>query len=83
MLYFNKDQVIEVDVHGMGVYDAKHYLERFIITIDRNIKEIVVIHGYRSGDALLNMVRRDLKSRKIKQRIISLNPGITSLIINN
>jgi DNA-nicking Smr family endonuclease len=73
--------VIEIDIHGMTVRDAKLALERLIAETTAN--EITVIHGYKSGDALSNMVRKTLKSKRIKQRIISLNRGETILIIHS
>ena len=72
---------IEIDIHGMTVADAKLKLERLIATLAMNVKEIDVIHGYNQGDALQNMIRKGLKSKRIKQRILSLNNGITTLII--
>jgi len=75
------NEVYTVDIHNFNVVDAKMYLERLIVSMNPEIKEIVVIHGYRRGEALMTLVRKDLKSNKIKKRILSLNPGITSLII--
>jgi len=72
---------IDIDIHGMTVSDAKIKLERLIAAAPADITEITVIHGYKHGDALSNMVRKALKSKRIKQRIISLNPGETVLVI--
>ena|GEM_PF-585193 len=71
----------EIDIHGMTVSDAKHKLERLIAQAPPNV-ELVVIHGYSGGNALCNMVRKTLKSKRIKQRILSMNPGETTLIID-
>lgn len=72
---------IEIDIHGMAVADAKFKLERLIATLAKDITEIDVIHGCNQGNALQNMIRKGMKSKKIKQRILSLNNGITTLII--
>ena len=77
-----KKQVQEVDIHGMEAWEAKYYLERLLVNIKPNVKEVIVIHGYHRGNSLMNVVRNELKSKKIKRRFISLNPGITSLILN-
>ena len=73
---------VEIDIHGMTVSEAKLKLERFITNASADISEITVIHGYSGGNALCNMVRKTLKSKRIKQKILSMNPGETTLILN-
>lgn len=75
------NDILEIDIHYYDVYCAKKQLEHLLANLDEHINEVKVIHGYKSGDALLRMVRYDLRSKRILRRIISLNPGITSLII--
>ena len=72
---------ITADIHGMTVADAKKALERLISSADKNITEITVIHGYSGGQALSNMVRKKLSHPRIKQKILSMNQGETSLMI--
>lgn len=72
---------LEVDIHGMMVPEAKKSLERIIANADTTIKEIEIIHGYSNGTALQTMVRKDLKSKRIKSKILSLNPGITTILL--
>ena len=72
---------LEVDLHGMMVSEARRELERLLNTADKNVTEIVVIHGYSGGQALQTLVRKDLRHRRIRQRILSMNPGVTSLMI--
>lgn len=63
---------IEADIHGMTVSEAKKHLKSWN-TADSTIKEIDVIHGYSNGQALQNMVRKDLKHKRIAAKILSLN----------
>lgn len=79
---FSKDQVLEVDIHKMDVWQAMNYLERLVTWTPSNIKEIVVIHGYHSGTTLLKMVRHEFKHKRIQRKFLSLNQGRTSLILN-
>ena len=72
----------EADIHGMTVSEAKKALEQLLNTADSTIKEIDVIHGYSNGQALQNMVRKDLKHKRIAAKILSLNQGITTLKLN-
>ena len=72
---------IEIDIHGMSVEEAKTYLQKRIKSIGPNTEEIVIVHGNNGGDKLAKMVRKDLKHKRIKQKILSLNAGITTLLI--
>ena len=72
---------IEADIHGMTVTEAKRALEKLLNTCDSSIREIDVIHGYTGGQALLTMVRKDLKHKRIVSRMLSMNNGVTTLRI--
>ena len=72
---------IEADIHGMRVLEAKRELETLIGRADKSIREIVVIHGYRGGSALKDMVRKELRHPRIQQKILSLNQGETTLLL--
>jgi hypothetical protein len=52
------------------------------MSLSNDVKEVKVIHGYHRGKELMNMVRYDLKNNKIERRFISLNPGVTSLMLS-
>lgn len=72
---------LEVDIHGMRAAQAKDELERLIARCGSDVHEIVVIHGYHGGRALQEMVRNELQSPKIRQKVLSLNNGQTSLLL--
>ena len=72
---------IEADIHGMRAAEAKRQLELLISRADKNIREIVVIHGYHGGSALKEMVRAELRHPRIQQKMLSLNQGETTLIL--
>lgn len=69
-----------IDIHGLTTAEAKKRLEQIISSAPPNC-EITVIHGYHGGQALQNMVRRGLKHKRIKQKVLSMNFGETTLII--
>ena len=81
MIKYITSQSVEIDIHNMRRDEAKRYLEHFLSTANGNVKEVVVIHGYASGTVLQQMVRKNLKHRRIKRKELSLNPGITTLIL--
>jgi len=64
-----------VDIHGMTELEAKKHLERYIVSLPKGQQELIVIHGYKSGQTLKNMVRNKLKSKRIIRIRASLNPG--------
>ncbi len=73
---------LEVDIHGMRAAEAKKQLELLLNRTDGTIHEIVVIHGFHGGKVLQDMVRTQLKHARIKQKILSMNGGQTTLLLH-
>ena len=71
-----------VDIHGMRVEPAKFQLETIIQNCNADITEIIVIHGYNTGQALKNMVREELNAPRIRQITASLNAGKTVIALH-
>lgn len=81
---FREGEIISIDIHKYDVVQAKYYLERLIVNIDNSkIKEMVVIHGYNRGNVLQDLVKYELRRKKIERRFLSLNSGRTSLILKS
>ncbi len=74
------DRII-IDLHNMEKDEALFYLEKAIDTATDNIKEIVVIHGYRKGQAIMNAVRKEFIHKRIEKKIIPFNQGITLIYL--
>jgi DNA-nicking Smr family endonuclease len=81
MLERQSGNILEVDIHGMRASEAKRQLELLLARAGANIREIVVIHGYHGGQVLRDMVRNDLKHPRIRQKMVSLNGGQTTLVL--
>ncbi len=64
---------IKVDIHGMRVEQARFRLESTIESCNESINEIIVIHGYKGGQKLKEMVK-DLQS----PRIASISPSFSN-----
>jgi DNA-nicking Smr family endonuclease len=77
-----KDSSLEVDLHGLTAEDAKRRLEHLLSNAGPEVKEMRVIHGYNSGQALRNMVRVRLKHPRIATKLVTLNPGETRLLLS-
>lgn len=72
---------LEVDIHGMTVAEAKRELTSLLTKCDKATHEIDVIHGCHGGTALLNFVRKEFSHPRLVKRILSLNNGMTTLVI--
>ena len=68
---------IVVDIHGMRAFAAKTYLQHLLAraSLDRDAKEVIVVHGYHSWTALRDMVRKELRSPYIKGGIPAFRTG--------
>ena len=75
------DSMLEVDLHGLTAEDAKRRLEHLLSNAGPEIREVRVIHGYNSGQALRDMVRLKLKHPRIASKLVTLNPGETRLLL--
>lgn len=71
----------EIDIHGMTVNEAISELDYYLEYLPDDVKEVVVIHGYRQGKRLLEMVRKEFQHDRIERKIVSMNPGITVFLI--
>ncbi len=73
---------LTVDIHGMRVENAKFRLESIIQGYGGKIRKIIVIHGCNNGHALMDMVRSDLKSSRIKSiESVFANDGQTVITL--
>ncbi|AIO18655.1 Smr domain protein [Candidatus Izimaplasma bacterium HR1] len=70
-----------IDIHGYTVEEARRYIERTIVKLDKNVTELVVIHGYHGGDKLKELLRspNGIRSRRINRRKYTSNQGETIL----
>lgn len=80
-MFIPDDERIILDLHDMQVDEARFFLEKAIDTAEDKIKEIVVVHGYRKGQMILNMVRHEFKHKKIEKKEIPYNKGITLIYL--
>lgn len=70
----------EIDLHGMTSAEARKTLDETLKKLPKDVRELTVVHGYRSGTALRDMVRR-YKHPKVERKVLGLNQGTTVFII--
>jgi DNA-nicking Smr family endonuclease len=74
--------IIELDVHELNCFQAKTYIDSRLKQATSEVYIIRVIHGYHGGTALRDMIRKEYrKNPKIKRVELSMNPGITDLVL--
>lgn len=69
-----------IDLHGLNVSESKVEIDNYLNSINERMVEIVVIHGY-SSKILQHFVRVEYKHPRIKQKILTSNPGETILLL--
>ncbi|MGI6685335.1 MAG: Smr/MutS family protein [Bacillota bacterium] len=76
--------IIELDIHGMTKYQAQVFINSKLKQAKSDIYIIRVVHGYRGGTELRDMVRKVYKKHpKVKRVELGLNPGVTNLILRD
>ena len=66
----------------MNKHQAKIYVDSLIKRAGRDVYRIRVIHGYRGGTELRELVRKELsKNPKVIRVEVGLNPGETDLVL--
>jgi DNA-nicking Smr family endonuclease len=70
---------VKIDIHGLTTQDAESELDHFLEYLDDDVDEVVVVHGYKGGTSLRDMVRKQFRHPRIKKKYISMNQGITIL----
>ncbi len=77
-LYYGK--YATVDLHNLSKEDARANLVYALETLDFDIKSLVVIHGYRSGTVIKNLVRREFDHSLVKEKV-NIDAGRTIFLL--
>ena len=76
------DAVIQIDLHGMSLDEARDALDEALRHADMSVYRIRAIHGFNSGTALRDMIRREYRWHMKVIRIAGgQNRGQTDLIL--
>ena len=74
--------VVELDLHGLTQVQAKAAVDAALRRAGGSVYRLRVIHGYRGGTQLRDMLRREYgKHPKVKRLEVGLNPGATDLVL--
>ena len=75
------NEIMTVDLHTMTTAEAKKWLAAKVSGAPKEVKEIEVVHGYRGGTALRDMVRKSFHHPRIERKILGMNQGSTIFIL--
>lgn len=56
-------KIVEVDVHGLGLEDARAEVLYYLNTVDVDVKGFLVVHGYHKGTAIKTGLETNLLTR--------------------
>lgn len=74
--------IMELDLHGMNQAQARTAVESALRRAPRSVYRLRLIHGYHSGTALRDMLRRDFAGHRRVLRVeLGLNQGCTDLVL--
>ena len=76
--------MIEIDLHGMNVYQAKVKIDSQLNKAGGGIYRLRLIHGYHGGTGIRDMIEEDYNYGR-HPKVIRIqggnNPGITELVL--
>ena len=74
--------IVEIDLHGKNAYQARVTIDAALRRARAGTYRLRIIHGYHSGTALRDMIRREYAGHpKVKRVELGLNQGVTDLIL--
>ncbi len=76
-MFVSEENRIVIDAHGMTMEEIKYELDIALDFLDKNIKEVMVIHGYKYGQRILRFLREEYTHPNIVKLEMDRNPGVT------
>ena len=74
--------ILELDLHGSSQYQARIRINAALRRAGRDVYRIRLVHGYRGGTALRDMIRETYRHHPRVLRVeLGLNPGETDLVL--
>ena len=73
---------ITIDLHGHTAESALRLITQRLKALPKDVREVEVIHGFNGGTTLQQAVRK-YKNKKIKNKIVGFNNGVTTFVIKS
>lgn len=76
--------ILELDIHEMNQFQARTMIMARLKKAGAEVYRIRIIHGYRNGTVLRDMVRKEFKGHpKVKRIELGINQGQTDLVLRD
>lgn len=75
-------KIYKLDIHGEEKRLALKKVQKLLTSLSDDYGELHVVHGYQHGRILQNAIRNELKHKRIKRKILTLNHGETIFLLN-
>lgn len=72
--------VMELDLHGMNTYQAQIAIDA-ALSRSSGVYRLRLIHGYRGGTAIRDMLWTVYNKRSQVKRMVSISEGVTDLVL--
>ena len=73
--------VVELDLHGMNTYQAQIAVDAALRRAGNGTYRLRLIHGYRGGTAIRDMLWLTYGRRSQVKRMVSVSEGVTELLL--
>ena len=73
--------VMELDLHGMNTYQAQIAIDAALRRCGGGVYRLRLIHGYRGGTAIRDMLWTVYNKRSQVKRLVSISEGVTELVL--
>ena len=80
--FIEKDygKTFKLDLHGLSLEEAKAEIIFTINSVDIDIKNILLIHGYTRGTVLKDFIRKEFANPKVIKKI-NIDASATLLVL--
>ena len=73
--------IIELDLHGKNAYQARVAIDAALRRCGGGVYRLRLIHGYRGGTAIRDMLWLTYGRRSQVKRMVSVSEGVTELVL--
>lgn len=73
--------IIELDLHGKNAYQARVAIDAALRRCGGGVYRLRLIHGYRGGTAIRDMLWMVYNKRSQVKRLVSISEGVTELVL--
>ena len=73
--------IMELDLHGKNAYQARVAIDAALRRASGGVYRLRLIHGYRGGTAIRDMLWLTYGRRSQVKRMVSVSEGVTELVL--